>query len=278
MVNTAKPDNTPESEFPTVQTSEWGDLSPHKLAFIRLCDKEGNISNSSVVEALVTDADMSVASNYQTPFDNINPEMKRPTLLGMLQSGEMAKALPQAAEGKGVIGSIFATAGKIGASITTELGISKNFSDAIQSLEGRSNLTKINSVQVFVSTSSVEMSMTLFFCALYDARKEVEQQIKLLQQWALPQLLAESIIKSVSDGFLQGIFPSIVPPFVAITYGGKTYKPFLIREVGTPLVTPMDKDGNRLSTTVTLSLISRRAWDAADIKTLYEPKNRRVGQ
>lgn len=278
MVNTAKPDNTPESEFPTVQTSEWGDLSPHKLAFIRLCDKEGNIGNSSVVEALVTDADMSVASNYQTPFDNINPEMKRPTLLGMLQSGEMAKALPQAAEGKGVIGSIFATAGKIGASITTELGISKNFSDAIQSLEGRSNLTKINSVQVFVSTSSVEMSMTLFFCALYDARKEVEQQIKLLQQWALPQLLAESIIKSVSDGFLQGIFPSIVPPFVAITYGGKTYKPFLIREVGTPLVTPMDKDGNRLSTTVTLSLISRRAWDAADIKTLYEPKNRRVGQ
>lgn len=278
MVNTAKPDNTPESEFPTVQTSEWGDLSPHKLAFIRLCDKEGNIGNSSVVEALVTDADMSVASNYQTPFDNINPEMKRPTLLGMLQSGEMAAALPQAAEGKGVIGSIFATAGKIGASITTELGISKNFSDAIQSLEGRSNLTKINSVQVFVSTSSVEMSMTLFFCALYDARKEVEQQIKLLQQWALPQLLAESIIKSVSDGFLQGIFPSIVPPFVAITYGGKTYKPFLIREVGTPLVTPMDKDGNRLSTTVTLSLISRRAWDAADIKTLYEPKNRRVGQ
>lgn len=278
MVNTAKPDNTPESEFPTIQTSEWGDLSPHKLAFIRLCDKEGNIGNSSAVEALVTDADMSVASNYQTPFDASNPESKLPTLLGMLQSGEMAKALPQAAEGKGVIGSIFATAGKISASITTELGISKKFADAIQSLEGRSNLTKINSVQVFVSTSSVEMSMTLFFCALYDARKEVEQQIKLLQQWALPQLLAESIIKSVSDGFFQGIFPSTVPPFVAITYGGKTYKPFLIREVGTPLVTPMDKDGNRLSTTVTLSLISRRAWDAADIKTLYEPKNRRVGQ
>lgn len=269
MVDVAKPDNTPETVFPDSPDVEWGDLSYHKIAYISKCDKEGNFIESPVVSALVTDADMSVASNYQTPFDASNPESKLPTLLGMLQSGEMAAALPQAAEGEGVLGSIFATAGKIGASITQSLGISGTFSEAIKSLEGRSNLTKINSVQVFVSTASIEMSMTLFFCALYDAQKEVETQIRHLQTWALPELLADSLIASVSDGFLQGIFPSKVPPFVAVTYGGKTYKPFLIREVGTPLVTPMDKDGNRLSTTVTLSLISRRAWDATDIKTLY---------
>lgn len=270
MVTPAKPDNTPKSKLPNVQLAEWGNLSHRKLAFIRLCDKKGDLQdNSPVVSALVTDGDMSVSSNYQTPFDASNPESKLPTLLGMLQSGEMAAALPQAAEGEGAIGSLFAAAGKIGANVTSALGISGKLSDAIASLEGRSNLTKINSVQVFVSTSSIEMSLTLFFSALYDAKKEVEKQIEHLQSWALPQELADSLLVSASDGLLQGIFPSKVPPFVSITYGGKTYKPFLIREVGTPLVTPMDKDGNRLSISVTLSLLSRRAWDANDIKTLY---------
>lgn len=270
MVDQTKPANTPEPTFPDSPDVMWGDLSYHKIAYISKCTKTGDIIDSPVVSALVTDGDMSVSSNYQTPFDNSNPETKMPTLLGMLQSGELAAAIPQAAEGDGLLGAVLAGIGKVGAALTNAAGLGGKFSEAIEKFEGRTNLTKINSVQVFVSTASVELSLTLFFSALYDAKKEVEKQIEHLQSWALPQELADSLIGSVADvGLLDGIFPSKVPPFVAVTYGGKTYKPFLIREVGTPLVTPMDKDGNRLSISVTLSLLSRRAWDANDIKTLY---------
>lgn len=270
MVDQAKPDNTPQSKLPEEGKNSWPEISKHKLAFVHLCDKKGKPIDSPVVSALVTDGDMSVSSNYQTPFDNSNPETKMPTLLGMLQSGELAAAIPQAAEGDGLLGSVLAGIGKVGAALTNAAGLGGKFSEAIEKFEGRTNLTKINSVQVFVSTASIELSLTLFFTALYDAKKEVEKQIEHLQSWALPKELADSLIGSVADvGLLDGIFPSKVPPFVAVTYGGKTYKPFLIREVGTPLVTPMDKDGNRLSISVTLSLLSRRAWDANDIKTLY---------
>ncbi|ENU27956.1 hypothetical protein F992_00788 [Acinetobacter modestus] len=47
--------------------------------------------------------------------------------------------------------------------------------------------------------------------------------------------------------------------------------PFILESVSAPIVAPIDSEGNRLSLTVNLSLISRTAWDAQDIFDLYDP-------
>ena len=92
------PDNTPAPKVAQPDhAGHWGKLSKHHFAVIRLCDKEGNPKpNSPEVYGLVTDGDFSVESQWQSPFENSNPDMKAPALLGMLQSGEIAGFLGRA--------------------------------------------------------------------------------------------------------------------------------------------------------------------------------------
>lgn len=61
---------------------------------------------------------------------------------------------------------------------------------------------------------------------------------------------------------VQSLWPSKVPPFVAIQYAGRTYKPLLIETISSPLVVERDPDLNRLFAQVTLSVTSRTALDA----------------
>ena len=114
---------------------------------------------------------------------------------------------------------------------------------------------------VYVSTEPIRLQLTLFFRAWQNARLEVENPLKQLQQWALPVELGESLLT-------DGLFPSIAPPFIAISHAGNTYLPLLIESMSTPLVTERDRHMNRLAASVTLSLVSRTAWDAKDIRRL----------
>ncbi len=260
------PANKQTDTLPVQSTARWGALSTKKIAYISLCDNRGSdISSSPVVEAVMTDGDFTVESQYQTPFENSNPENRLPNLLGMAQSGEAAAALGRIAENQGgVTGAVTAVVNTLSDAAARAIG------SAFESLEGKTNLTKINSTQVFVSTGSVRMSVTLFFMALKDAKTEVEDQISLLQQWALPQELSGTgLLENLSANGLAGLFPSKVPPFVNLVYSGKSYKPFLIESVSVPITGPIDKHGNRLSATVTLSLISRQAWDKNSVAALY---------
>ena len=275
-----EPANTPTDSLPVQATAQWGALSTHKIAYISLCDREGAVTLlSPVVEAVMTDGDFTVESQYQTPFENSNPENRLPNLLGMAQSGEASAALGRIAENIGsaanatnpekAAGFAAAAARKLAEATGADV-LGRAIGSAFESLQGKTNLTKINSTQVFVSTGSVRMSVTLFFMAFKDAKTEVEDQISLLQQWALPQSLSDTgLLENLSKNGLAGLFPSTVPPFVSIVYSGKSYQPFLIESVGVPIVGPIDRHGNRLSATVTLSLISRQAWDKTNITKLY---------
>ena len=226
----------------------------------------------------MTDGDFTVESQYQSPFENSNPENRLPNLLGMAQTGEASAALGRIAENIGSAANAtnpekaagFAAAARKLAEATGADVLGRAIGSAFESLQGKTNLTKINSTQVFVSTGSVRMSVTLFFMAFKDAKTEVEDQISLLQQWALPQeLFGKGLLESIVGDGLAGLFPSTVPPFISIVYSGKSYQPFLIESVGVPIVGPIDRHGNRLTATVTLSLISRQAWDKTNITKLY---------
>lgn len=274
-----EPQNTPETKLPTPSNVQWGSLSRSKIAEITLCDKDGkplmsqdgSILETPIVEALLTEGDLSIESQYQSPFENSNPESKMPTLLGMLQSGELVAAVGKVASKEdNIAGQLLSGLSELSNPVASILGFD-NIKDAVTSLEGRTNLTKVNSTQIFVSTAPIRMSVTLFFMALKDAKKEVESQIMLLQQWALPIELSDSTaLTNLAKGdYANVLFPSKVPPFISLTYSGKTYLPFVIESVSTPIVGPTDSDSNRLSLSVTMTIASRQAWDASNVRQLY---------
>ncbi|RZA04652.1 MAG: hypothetical protein EOO68_07970 [Moraxellaceae bacterium] len=273
-----EPQNTPETKFPTPSNVQWGALSRSKIAEITLCDKDGkplmsqdgSILDTPIVEALLTEGDLSIESQYQSPFENSNPESKMPTLLGMLQSGELVAAVGKVASKEdNIAGQLLSGLSELSNPVASILGFD-NIKDAVTSLEGRTNLTKVNSTQIFVSTAPIRMSVTLFFMALKDAKKEVEDQIMLLQQWALPIELSDSTaLTNLAKGdYANVLFPSKVPPFISLTYSGKTYLPFVIESVSSPIVGPTD-GFNRLSLSVTMTIASRQAWDASNVRQLY---------
>lgn len=248
-----EPTVTPE-EKPS--SNHYQGINEKLLFKVRLCDVDGNALEGSAeqVTCIALSGDKPIESQYSTPFENSNPEHRLPTLMGQIQAGEWINTLD-------AVASAIPLVGKLSPEKRKELGV----------LTGRSNLTKVNSVQVFTSTASIHLPMTLLFETWADAKTEVEDQISLLEQWALPEELSEqSIIANVVENpSLESLFPSLVPPYVAVYYGGKRYAPMLIQSVSAPIVAPMDRDANRLILQVPVTFISRTAWDKEDIKKLY---------
>lgn len=245
--------NNPETVEEAKDPSVLGRLSDLYKMRIRLCDKKGSLIGTDQVVAVAIDSEMTVESQYSSPFEASNPEHKLPTLLGMLQSGDWVNTFDS------VMSNVFG------------IELSGDKKESLNQLEGRSNLTKQNSTQIFVSSQPVTIPATLYFGAWENAKTEVEDQIRLLQQWSLPAELAEgSLVAEVAqDMSLKSLFPSTAPPFVAVYYGGKKILPLLIQSVSAPMVVPMDSDGNRMQLQVQITFVSRTAWDANNITQMY---------
>lgn len=233
----------------------YDNISSHLVATITALDstKEALPAlGDGTVKGLFIDGDQNIESQWQTPFENSNPEQKLPTLMAGIQSGELSNTLGAVAEAVGLD------------------GVTQKLQDGLSGLRGKTNLTKINTRQVFLSTASIRLNLTLAFIAIKDPKVEVEDQISLLQQWALPQSLAsEGIISGSVQSKSIDLFPSFIPPFVSLTLHGKTYKPLIIESVQAPLNVPIDVNGNRLSVQVQINLMSLTAWDKQDIINLY---------
>ncbi|VAX44406.1 Uncharacterised protein [Acinetobacter calcoaceticus] len=256
--------NTAKTKLPSTESDPfYGSISKHKYAEFSLCDKDGNPIASPVIRALLTEGDKSIESQWQTPFENSNPELKMPMLMANLQTGQMLQ----------VAGSLGENSPFKSALIDMASGPLSTAENALKSVEGRTNLTKVNTTQVFLSTSSVRLNLSVFFLAFSDAKSEVEDRIMQLEAWSLPVTLSsDSTLQNVvndSNTALEGLFSGVIPPFVSLTTHGKTYKPFIIESVSAPIVAPIDEKGNRLSLAVNISLMSRTAWDSKDIYSLY---------
>lgn len=256
------PKNAPKPVYPQPETNHFGNISKHKFAEFSLCDVDGNSINSPIIKALCIDGDKTIESQYQTPFENSNPEQRLPTLMAAIQSGEFARGFGSVASNDSLIGKVANSVMNVSQDLGSMIGV--NLAD----LQGRTNLSKVNTTQVFLSTSSIKVNLTVFFQAYRNALTEVEYQIMQLEAWSLPQYLSKYSITANIAGS-EGIFSGLIPPFVEVTLSGKTYKPFVIESVSAPLITPIDSDGNRLNLTANISLLSRTAWDAGDLYKLY---------
>ena len=266
-----QPDNL-KTDTPFAQTSQtqWGSLSQGLLAEIFPLKKvnteggkfhferDGQVS----VMALLTEGQIEFSNNYTTPFESANPETRLPNMMAMIQSGQMLSGLAQAFGG-----GYFQKALEVsGMSDIIDKG-----AKLLESLEGRTSLTKINSTEIYVSSSPLKIPLTLVLRAWADARTEVEDPIALLESWTLPEYLHDqSLLVGLANsggdggGFLNSIWPSKVPPFVGMSYAGRTYKPLLIESCSSPLVVERDENLNRLFAQVTINVTSRTALDAPE--------------
>lgn len=268
MALTSQPDNLKTAQpFAETQPVQWGRLSKGLLAEIyplKKINRDGGTFDferaGASVFALLTEGQIEFSNNYTTPFESSNPETRLPNLMAMIQSGQLISAFGQIFGGDKTQGFL----DLIGLSGLVEQG-----GDLLQSLEGRTNLTKINSTEIYVSTSPLKMPLTLVLRAWEDAKTEVEDPIARLESWTLPEYLYDQglLVSLANSGGtveekVQSLWPSKVPPFVAIQYAGRTYKPLLIETISSPLVVERDPDLNRLFAQVTLSVTSRTALDA----------------
>lgn len=233
-----KSNNTPSQQMPSAYMLK---LNKHKIVTIQACNDEG-VADGKLLHFMFVDGDISIESQWQSPFESINVDNKMPNLMAGLQAGTLVDTAVNLAEPLGL--------GDATRQAATEFGLT--------GLKGKSNFTKINSTQVFLSASPIRLNLTLSLLAYKDALKEVEEPLLELQKMAMMKKLAESL---TSAGEL---FPSEIPNFVTVTYSGKTYKPMAIENVSTPINGSTDANGNRLSASITLSLISYTSIDKTE--------------
>lgn len=265
--------NAPAASQPERMNADpfWGSVSKHKFAEFNICtvsrDENGNQrvevdSSQPTIRAFLTDGDKTMESQWQTPFENSNPELKMPMLMAGLQNGQAVVSLGAAAGA--------AMGGLPDEAVSAIVSAAQPVAEWAKSVEGKTNLNKVNTTQVFLSTASVRLNLSLFFIALWDAKLEVENKIMRLESWAVPAQLSQgTLLTDVLSEGAEGLFSGIIPPYVSLTTHGKTYWPFIIESVSAPIVTPIDEHGNRLSLAVNISMMSRAAWDAQDVRNLY---------
>lgn len=231
-----------------------------------------NINDTNHVKALVEDMEFSVESQYNTPFSQSDPQSKLPTITALLQSGTLIDAANSLGFGEEV-------------AVENQEAQANELYKTVQGMTHKSSFSKVNSTQLYDSSSSIRISGTLLLVAWDDA-KEVENALKLLQAWALPSYLSDDlatvrVAQGASDGWqqggmldaaqgaLDGLFNSVNPPIVSILYGGKAYHDFHIESVSAPMSAPMNANGDRIAVRVNVNFISRKAWDRANLIKLY---------
>lgn len=200
---------------------------------------------------LLEEAEFSLENQYQTPFENADPMGKMPTLMGMVQSGQ---ALAQAGGLLGAVGAV----------------VPDGLESELAGLQGKTSFTKLNSQQIYLSSSSIKITGTLVLTAWADAKAEVENQLRLLQSWTVPVFLSDNAgIVNVAEGGLKGVFSGTIPPHVVLQYGGKTYSPLVIESISAPITAPMNANGDRIAVKVQINLMTMQAWDRRDVNALY---------
>lgn len=249
-------------------SSLWGGenygLNKHLIAKIYPVDDESTyINGDDIVCAPLTDGNLDMSFNWQSAFENSGTDSKLPAISQLLQSGQASVMLNLMA------GFFSDDPNSKFNKVKNALQVTANQAEGLQ---GRTGITKLNSRQVFSGMPPIKIPITMYFRAWRDAQEEVESPVNKLFEWALPQKLANnSVLAGALEKLLAGevpnldtVFPSTIPRFVALEYGGRTYTPLVIESIAHPLVLPRTKEGEMLNVSVQLTLATLTAWDKDD--------------
>jgi hypothetical protein len=259
--------------------SDWSGLSPHLIAkFYEVTQQESGGAwlaspNGITVVAPLTESNLEATLNWQSPFENSGPEASMPALMAMLQSG----AIQPVIDAMGLAAKVGAE--KVGAAGANPLieSVRSQAVAAARGLEGRTGITRLNSMQVFAGMPPIKFQVTALFRAWKDPIKEVESPFNQLMAWSLPEKLSElgPILSRAAD-YVAGksvsmadvLAPSKAPSKIAMTYKGRTYAPLVIESIGQPISSPVDSNGHYVELLVPMTLCTLTALDRADWKRM----------
>jgi hypothetical protein len=227
-------------------SSIWGNLSEHLIASFWEVRRDGSRVDEDVTvwAPLINDPQLDIQQNWQSPFENV-AQSNLPTLQQLLQSGALQPLLKSA-----------------------DKKLDTSLASAVSTVEGRSSISKLNSIQVWAGAPPIKITATLLFRAWKDSVREVEKPLDQLMSWALPVHLESdaTILSKALNGSVDRytVFPSIVPVMVAMKYKGRTYSPLVIESIGVPLGSPIDKTGKFVELSIPVTLCSIASIDRDD--------------
>lgn len=260
-----------------ILSSDWTGMNPNLIAKFypvkRLRDGKGWEQSRDVhtlsqldqfvvddgyeVHCPITDGNMDITLGWTSPFEAVGTDSRAPTLSASLQAGAITPNL-QAIDAR--------WASSIGSS---------GIANALAEADGRSGMTKLNSTQVFSGMPPVKFTLTALFRALADPRSEVRDPITQLEEWAVPQFLADegliagSINSAGKSSFMQSVFPSAVPQVIAMQYADMRISPLVIESMSKPFTVPRTAEGFALTTAVQLTLCTLTTWDRRDVVRVF---------
>lgn len=219
---------------------------------------------SPVVAAPITDANLDITLNWQSPFEASGPENKAPTLMAILQSGQAGPILN-------------ALQAILPEKATKTLKLD-DVAKAAKDFTGMTGITKLNSRQVFSGMPPIKLTLTMHFRAIMDPGSEVMQPYAQLLKWALPKKLAAdgviaNVIAAAPNGaaaMLSAMFPSQAPTMVSFSYANERYGPMVIEHISNPIDGHRGITGLPVSRSVQLSLATLTALDANDVANILK--------
>ncbi len=240
-----------------ILSSAWDGLNPHLMAWFYECDKDGNQVGDICVKAPLTDSNFELSLNWQSPFESSNPDSMKPSTFAMLQSGELNPVID-------VINDM------TGKKFNDNMQKTKDF---VSQFEGKTGITKLNSIQTFSSMPPVKFQVTALFRAWKDAKVEVDDCVDQLMQWALPIELAKNGamvngLHAVNGDmkYSEALLPSKAPCLIGMSYKLRNYSPLVIESIGYPISSPITKDANYSEMLVPMTLCTLTALDRNDYK------------
>lgn len=244
-------------------SSLWDGLNPMLLARLWKCKKEGDhyVRDPSAPEVVfgLDEAVLELALNWQSPFENSGTETQAPTVAAMLQTGSLQPLLSAVLGNTGMAGELRQKAG-----------------DVVRQFEGRSGITKLNSMQVFNAMQPIKITGTLVLRAWRDPVAEVEEPLAEFLDWITPQQLSKdgSVLARAANtskgemSTVEALMPSLSPLIVGMSYKGRLFNEMVVETAGIQLSAPIDAQGRFVQQRIPVTICSLTAWDRADFKKI----------
>lgn len=241
-------------------SSDWGSLSPHLIAtFFAVKKGPTGEDKSSVVwvrdmdqpevRAPLSNGSLEAVMNWMSPFENVGIDQKLSSFSAMLQSGGFSSLLAQLQK-----------------SIPSLNGVLDPLSQQARTLEGKSNLTKLNSTQVFQGMPPIKINVVAHFRAFKDARLEVRDPVNKLMEWAVPKkIAADGPIVGLAAGSVNA-YASEVPQIIGLKFADMLLAPLVIETMPYPLTAPRNSEGIMTHAEIQLSIGTLTALDQEDWK------------
>jgi hypothetical protein len=248
--------------MPTVLTSKWDGLSSQLIAAFypvhrvaqgdgeRLSYRWEQMADEPEVRAPITDGNADHAANWNSPFENTGVDQKYSSFSALLQSGALE---PLAA----IVNQF----------LTEKVGVTSGdvVANQVSALEGKTGVTKLNSMQIYNGSPPSKITVTAHFRAYSDPFIEVEKPLQQLIAWALPRSLADDgFLLSMAKGGSANPWPSETPQVIAMKYAGRLFSPLVIEGAPYAITGQRDSKGNLVSAQIQLTMGALTAIDAKD--------------